>query len=115
MSPSPPRRSASSPNVPTKKVAMCPDRREPDRIILSEPQGVVGAITPWNSPIAMAGWKLGRALAAGDAIIIKPLAMTLFPTLLLAGLAKRAGVPVGLIHIVLGDGRRTGNARGHLR
>ncbi|MBY2915371.1 aldehyde dehydrogenase family protein [Rhizobium leguminosarum] len=79
-------------------------------MIVSEPYGVVGAITPWNFPISMAGWKLGPALAAGNAIVIKPSEMTPFSTIYLAQLAIKAGLPAGLINVVLGDGATTGNA-----
>jgi aldehyde dehydrogenase (NAD+) len=79
-------------------------------MIMTEPYGVVGAITPWNFPLSMAGWKLGPALAAGNAVVLKPSEMTPFSTLYLAELAVRAGVPAGLVNIVLGDGQTTGNA-----
>lgn len=79
-------------------------------MIATEPYGVVGAITPWNFPINMAGWKLGPALAAGNAVVLKPSEMTPFSTLYLAELSVRAGLPAGLINIVLGDGRTTGTA-----
>lgn len=77
---------------------------------ISEPYGVVGAITPWNFPISMAGWKLGPALAAGNAVVIKPSEMTPFSTVYMAQLAVKAGIPAGLINVVLGDGPTTGNA-----
>ena len=77
---------------------------------LSEPYGVIGAITPWNFPISMAGWKLGPALAAGNAVVLKPSEITPFTTLYIAELAVKAGIPAGLINIVLGDGPTTGNA-----
>lgn len=79
-------------------------------MIMTEPYGVVGAITPWNFPINMAAWKLGPALAAGNAVVLKPSEMTPFSTIRLAELAVRAGIPAGLINIVLGDGMTTGNA-----
>jgi aldehyde dehydrogenase (NAD+) len=79
-------------------------------MILTEPYGVVGAITPWNFPLSMAGWKLGPALAAGNAIVLKPSELTPFSTLYMAELSVRAGLPAGLINIVLGDGATTGNA-----
>ncbi|WP_026614783.1 aldehyde dehydrogenase family protein [Ensifer aridi] len=79
-------------------------------MIMTEPYGVVGAITPWNFPVSMAAWKLGPALAAGNAVVLKPSEMTPFSTVYLAELAIRAGLPPGLINIVLGDGRVTGNA-----
>ncbi|KEP71295.1 aldehyde dehydrogenase [Thioclava dalianensis] len=78
--------------------------------IADEPYGVIGAITPWNFPISMAGWKLGPALAAGNAVVIKPSEMTPYTTLYLAELSVRAGIPEGLINVVLGDGPVTGNA-----
>lgn len=79
-------------------------------MIMTEPYGVVGAITPWNFPLSMAGWKLGPALAAGNAVVLKPSEMTPFATLYMAELAEKAGLPAGLINIVLGDGPTTGNA-----
>ncbi|SCW80025.1 aldehyde dehydrogenase (NAD+) [Rhizobium mongolense subsp. loessense] len=79
-------------------------------LIMTEPYGVVGAITPWNFPLSMAGWKLAPALAAGNAVVLKPSEITPFSTLYLAELAVRAGLPAGLINIVLGDGPTTGNA-----
>lgn len=79
-------------------------------MIMTEPYGVVGAITPWNFPISMAAWKLGPALAAGNAVVLKPSEMTPFSAVYLAELAVRAGMPAGLINVVLGDGPLTGNA-----
>jgi len=79
-------------------------------MILSEPYGVVGAITPWNFPLSMAGWKLGPALAAGNAVVLKPSELTPFSTLYLAELSVRAGLPAGLVNVVLGDGPTTGRA-----
>jgi aldehyde dehydrogenase (NAD+) len=77
-------------------------------MIMTEPFGVVGAITPWNFPVSMAGWKLGPALAAGNAVVLKPSEMTPFSSVLLAQLAVKAGMPAGLINVVLGDGPTTG-------
>ena len=79
-------------------------------LIATEPYGVVGAITPWNFPISMAAWKLGPALAAGNAVVLKPSEMTPFATLYLAELAVRAGIPAGLFNVVNGDGPTTGTA-----
>lgn len=89
---------------------LVPTRGDQLGMIVSEPYGVVGAITPWNFPISMAGWKLGPALAAGNAVVIKPSEMTPFSTLRLAELAVKAGIPAGLINVVLGDGPTTGTA-----
>lgn len=79
-------------------------------MIMTEPYGIVGAIAPWNVPIATAAWKLGPALAAGNAVVLKPSELTPFSAVYLAELAVRAGVPAGLINIVLGDGPTTGAA-----
>lgn len=77
---------------------------------VTEPYGVVGAITPWNFPVSMAGWKLGPALAAGNAVVLKPSEMTPFSAIRMALLATEAGIPAGLVNVVLGDGPTTGNA-----
>lgn len=77
---------------------------------VTEPYGVVGAITPWNFPISMAGWKIAPALAAGNAVVVKPSEMTPYSTLRMAELAVRAGIPAGLVNVVLGDGPVTGTA-----
>ncbi|MBV7521802.1 aldehyde dehydrogenase [Ensifer sp. ENS12] len=79
-------------------------------MVMTEPYGVVGAITPWNFPVSMAAWKLGPALAAGNAVVLKPSEMTPFSTVYLAELAIRSGLPAGLVNIVLGDGPVTGTA-----
>lgn len=78
-------------------------------MILTEPYGVIGAITPWNFPISMATWKMAPAIAAGNGVVIKPSEMTPFSTLYLAELAVEAGLPKGLINVVLGDGPTTGH------
>jgi len=77
---------------------------------IAEPYGVVGAITPWNFPLVMVSWKVGAALAAGNAVLLKPSELTPFSALRLAELAVRAGVPAGIFNIVQGDGLTTGDA-----
>ncbi|MEM6482495.1 MAG: aldehyde dehydrogenase family protein [Pseudomonadota bacterium] len=89
---------------------LVPTSRDSLGFISHHPYGVVGAITPWNYPISMAGWKLGPALAAGNAVVLKPSEMTPYSTLFLAELAVRAGIPAGLINVVVGDGMTTGSA-----
>ncbi len=89
---------------------LAPTRDDQMGWVASEPYGVVGAITPWNFPISMAGWKLAPALAAGNAVVLKPSEMTPFSVLRMAELALKAGIPRGLINIVQGDGATTGNA-----
>ena len=79
-------------------------------MIMTEPYGVVGAIVPWNVPISTTAWKLAPALAAGNAVVLKPSEMTPFSAIFMAQLAVKAGVPAGLVNIVLGDGRTTGTA-----
>jgi betaine-aldehyde dehydrogenase len=78
-------------------------------LIRREPVGVVAAITPWNYPMLMAAWKLGPALAAGNAIIIKPAPNTPITTIEMARLALEAGIPAGLINVVTG-GAEVGEA-----
>ncbi len=79
-------------------------------LIIAEPYGVVAAITPWNFPLVNVSWKVGPALAAGNAVVLKPSELTPFSALRLAELAIQAGVPPGIFNIVQGDGRGTGDA-----
>ena len=81
---------------------------QPDKriVVLKQPVGVVAAITPWNFPNAMITRKVGPALAAGCAVVLKPATMTPFSALALAVLAERAGVPKGLFNIVTGKSSR---------
>ena len=67
-----------------------------------EPIGIVGAITPWNYPFMMAIWKLGPALAAGNAVVIKPAPNTPITTIEIAKMALESGLPAGLINVVTG-------------
>jgi acyl-CoA reductase-like NAD-dependent aldehyde dehydrogenase len=69
-----------------------------------EPIGVVAAITPWNTPLGLLGWKLFPALAAGNTVVAKPSEVTPTSTLLLAELAVEAGVPRGVLNVVTGLG-----------
>jgi aldehyde dehydrogenase (NAD+) len=79
-------------------------------LILREPYGVVGIITPWNFPLFLATWKLAPAIAAGNAVVLKPSELTPFSIVRLAELAVEAGLPNGLLNIVQGTGPITGNA-----
>ena len=74
------------------------------------PRGVVVAITAWNFPLALAGRKIGPALVAGNAIVVKPTSETPLATLELGHLAKKAGLPDGLLNIITGPGRAMGTA-----
>ncbi|WP_020497929.1 aldehyde dehydrogenase family protein [Sciscionella marina] len=72
------------------------------------PIGVAGLIIPWNSPLLMAAWKLGPALAAGCSVILKPAEQTPLTALMLAPLLEEAGFPSGVVNIVTGDGAVAG-------
>jgi acyl-CoA reductase-like NAD-dependent aldehyde dehydrogenase len=69
-----------------------------------EPVGVVGLITPWNFPLAIASWKLGPALAAGNTVVLKPAELTPLTALRFAELAAEAGIPEGVVNVVVGPG-----------
>ncbi|MBR0825140.1 NAD-dependent succinate-semialdehyde dehydrogenase [Bradyrhizobium manausense] len=71
-------------------------------IVLKEPVGVCGIITPWNFPNAMITRKVAPALAAGCTVVIKPSDFTPYSALALAVLAERAGIPAGVINVVTG-------------
>jgi succinate-semialdehyde dehydrogenase/glutarate-semialdehyde dehydrogenase len=77
-------------------------------VVLRQPIGVVGAITPWNFPNAMITRKVGPALAAGCTVVLKPASETPFSALALAVLAEQAGVPAGVLNVVTGSGRVIG-------
>ncbi|HLY54068.1 MAG TPA: aldehyde dehydrogenase family protein, partial [Stellaceae bacterium] len=77
---------------------------------LRQPVGVVGQITPWNFPLAMAAWKLAPALAAGCTCVIKPAEQTSLTTLRLGELILEAGYPAGVVNIVTGFGETAGAA-----
>ncbi|HEY0294820.1 MAG TPA: aldehyde dehydrogenase family protein [Bordetella sp.] len=85
-----------------------PTKRDSLGLILPEPYGVVGAIAPWNFPLSMASWKCGPALAAGNAIVLKPSELTPFSILRFAQLAVDAGVPPGVFNVVQGRGAEAG-------
>jgi aldehyde dehydrogenase (NAD+) len=78
-------------------------------IVRREPVGVVGAITPWNYPQALAMNKIAPALAAGCTVVLKPAEITALDAYVLADAADEAGMPAGVINIVVG-GRETGAA-----
>lgn len=75
-----------------------------------EPVGVVGAITPWNTPAMIACWKLAPALAAGCTVVMKPSEDAPLSTLYLARLAEEAGFPPGVLNVVPGLGEVAGAA-----
>jgi betaine-aldehyde dehydrogenase len=73
-----------------------------------EPLGVVGLITPWNFPLAIASWKLGPALAAGNTVVLKPAELTPLTAIELERIVVDAGVPEGVFNVVVGQGRVVG-------
>ncbi|PSR32689.1 MAG: gamma-aminobutyraldehyde dehydrogenase [Sulfobacillus benefaciens] len=73
-----------------------------------EPIGVVASITPWNYPLMMAVWEVLPALAAGNTVVLKPATATPFTSLALGRLALEAGVPDGVLNIVVGPGGSVG-------
>jgi len=73
-----------------------------------EPLGVVGVITPWNFPLNIASWKLGPALACGNTVVIKPAELTPLSTMRLGELALEAGIPEGVLEVVVGKGSVVG-------
>ncbi|MFE7857970.1 aldehyde dehydrogenase family protein [Streptomyces sp. NPDC057403] len=81
-------------------------------LVSREPVGVAAAILPWNYPLAMAAWKVGPALAAGNSLLLKPAEATPRSTLRLAALAAEAGLPDGVLTVLTGHGTVTGAALG---
>jgi len=73
-----------------------------------EPLGVVGLIVPWNFPLVIAGWKLGPALAAGNTVVLKPAELTPLTALRFEQLALEAGLPEGVVNVVVGPGSTCG-------
>jgi 1-pyrroline dehydrogenase len=78
-------------------------------MVRREPLGVVGQITPWNYPLAMAIWKIAPALAAGNAVVLKPSELTPLSTIRLAELAAEI-LPAGVLNVVTGRGAPVGEA-----
>lgn len=80
---------------------------EDDRMFnftLKEPYGVVGAITPWNSPLMLATYKIAPAIAAGNTVVLKPSEITPISAIRLAELTREAGWPDGTLNVVTGFG-----------
>jgi acyl-CoA reductase-like NAD-dependent aldehyde dehydrogenase len=74
-----------------------------------EPLGVVGLITPWNFPLAIASWKVAPALAAGNTLVLKPAELTPLTALELEKIALDAGLPEGVLNVVAGPGSVCGS------
>lgn len=79
-------------------------------LVIREPLGVVGCISPWNYPLLMATWKIAPALAAGNTVVLKPAEQSPMSCLRLAELFVRAGGPAGVFNVVNGMGETAGRA-----
>jgi len=77
-------------------------------VTFREPLGVVGMIVPWNFPLMLASWKLGPALACGNTVVLKPAELTPLSTLRFAELALEAGLPEGVVNVLVGPGSVVG-------
>ncbi|MET1152592.1 aminobutyraldehyde dehydrogenase [Arthrobacter sp.] len=78
--------------------------------IRREPIGVIGSISPWNYPLQMAAWKILPAIAAGNTIVLKPAEITPLTTLMFARTLQQAGLPDGVVNVIVGDGPEAGAA-----
>ena len=76
--------------------------------VTREPVGVVGLITPWNFPIAIPAWKMAPALAFGNAVVLKPADLVPGCAWALADILHRAGLPAGVLNLVMGRGSEVG-------
>ncbi|MET7996717.1 aldehyde dehydrogenase [Amycolatopsis sp. NPDC005232] len=94
----------------THESALTPSRGEYLTMRVHDPIGVVGAITPWNSPIASDAQKVAPALAAGNAVLLKPARWTPLVALAVGRLATEAGLPAGLLSVLPGSGSEVGDA-----
>jgi acyl-CoA reductase-like NAD-dependent aldehyde dehydrogenase len=74
-----------------------------------EPLGVVALITPWNFPLTIAAWKMAPALAAGNTLVLKPAELTPLTALRFERLALEAGIPEGVVNVVVGSGSVVGS------
>jgi acyl-CoA reductase-like NAD-dependent aldehyde dehydrogenase len=75
-----------------------------------EPMGTVVQLTPWNAPIFTAGWQIAPAIAAGNAVVLKPSELTPASSIALVQIAEDAGLPRGLVNVLAGLGPTTGEA-----
>jgi betaine-aldehyde dehydrogenase len=78
-------------------------------ITVREPLGVVALITPWNFPLTIAAWKMAPALAAGNTLVLKPAELTPLTSLRFSALALEAGLPEGVVNVVVGEGSTVGS------
>jgi alpha-ketoglutaric semialdehyde dehydrogenase len=85
------------------------EMRNKFQMSIRKPLGVVGLITPWNFPIAIPSWKMMPALIAGNTVVIKPATFTPKLTIRLAEILQEAGIPDGVVNVVLGTGQEVGD------
>jgi len=78
--------------------------------VTREPIGVIGAITPWNFPLAIPAWKIAPALAYGNCMVLKPAELAPASPWTLADIIQRAGLPAGVLNLVMGPGAKLGAA-----
>jgi alpha-ketoglutaric semialdehyde dehydrogenase len=76
---------------------------------IRQPLGVVGAITPWNFPVAIPVWKIAPALVCGNTVVFKPATLTPLTAMKIAEIFEQAGLPAGVLNLVMGSGRETGD------
>src|SRR5918995_1543942 len=77
-------------------------------VTFREPLGVVGLIVPWNFPLTIASWKMAPALAAGNTLVLKPAELTPLSALAFERIALQAGIPEGVVNVVVGPGSKVG-------
>jgi acyl-CoA reductase-like NAD-dependent aldehyde dehydrogenase len=77
-------------------------------VTFREPLGVVGLIVPWNFPLTIASWKMAPALAAGNTLVLKPAELTPLTAIEFERIARDAGIPEGVVNVVVGPGRAVG-------
>ena len=78
--------------------------------VTREPLGVVAAITPWNFPLAIPAWKIAPALAFGNCVVLKPAELVPASPWMIADIVQRAGLPPGVLNLVMGPGSKIGAA-----
>ena len=78
-------------------------------VTFREPLGVVGLIVPWNFPLNISSWKLGPALACGNTVVLKPAELTPMSALRLSELVLEAGIPEGVVNVLVGKGSIVGS------
>ena len=77
-------------------------------VTFREPLGVVALIVPWNFPLTIASWKMAPALAAGNTLVLKPAELTPLTALAFERIAREAGIPEGVVNVVVGPGSKVG-------